>query len=354
MQDNPSAAAPCRVRKIFIRGLQHTRESVVRNELARLDQASTLGEIGDGCLEAAAGLQSLNIFEGCDVLVDSAPRSSDETPLADIIVTVNEKKRLTSAATGVSTQGGEGSMDANVTVRNALGYAERLDLNMELGQQKSSTFKLSATRPRFQGTDAELTADVSKCVHSAPDHARPFPPRPSLLLLAGTHTHPGAPLCPLSSHSTSAPPRLPSAFPPPPSASLRLPSASLRSRVCPLRLRCAISHVKHSSFVEKLLGGSLSARFGSAHGPFGMPSLGYSLESRDVCKLPPGTASWSILQQRGLSLKSCVIDTLARTPKNLRLGPWRLCQPFNPPCVQTLQPLKTARSRIHVYKHSSL
>ena len=222
MQDNPSAAAPCRVRKIFIRGLQHTRESVVRNELARLDQASTLGEIGDGCLEAAAGLQSLNIFEGCDVLVDSAPRSSGETPLADIIVTVNEKKRLTSAATGVSTQGGEGSMDANVTVRNALGYAERLDLNMELGQQKSSTFKLSATRPRFQGTDAELTADVSKCVHSAPDHARPFPPRPSLLLLAGTHTHPGAPLCPLSSHSTSAPPRLPSAFPPP---SLRLPSA---------------------------------------------------------------------------------------------------------------------------------
>ena len=100
MQDNPSAAAPCRVRKIFIRGLQHTRESVVRNELARLDQASTLGEIGDGCLEAAAGLQSLNIFEGCDVLVDSAPRSSDETPLADIIVTVNEKKRLVNERIG--------------------------------------------------------------------------------------------------------------------------------------------------------------------------------------------------------------------------------------------------------------
>ena len=105
-----------------------------------------------------------------------------------------------------------------------------------------------------------------------------------------------------------------------------------------MRLRCAISHVKHSSFVEKLLGGSLSARFGSAHGPFGMHSLGYSLESRDVCKLPPGTASWSILQQRGLSLKSCVIDTLARTPKT---------------SASTLGAFASL-SILHVYKHSSL
>lgn len=238
MQDNPAAGAPCRVRKVFIRGLKHTRESVIRSELARVERASTLGEISNGCLEAAGALQSLGIFEGCDVLVDSAPMTTigASGPLADIIVTVNEKKRLTSAATGVSTQGGENSMDANVSVRNAFGWAERLDLNMELGQQKSSTFKLGATRPRFLGTDAELAAEVSK---------------------NGT------------------------------------------------------THIKHSSFFEKLLGGSLSCRLGSAHSERGMHTFAYALESRDICKLPPSTASWAILQQRGLSLKSSLSHTFA-------------------------------------------
>ena len=53
MQDNPAAGAPCRVRKVFIRGLKHTRESVIRSELARVERASTLVEISNGCLEAA-------------------------------------------------------------------------------------------------------------------------------------------------------------------------------------------------------------------------------------------------------------------------------------------------------------
>ena len=39
--------------------------------------------------------------------------------MADIVVSVTEKQRLASASTGVSTQSGEGSMDANIAVRNA-------------------------------------------------------------------------------------------------------------------------------------------------------------------------------------------------------------------------------------------
>ena len=229
-------ASPCRVRMVHVRGLNHTRRAVVLNELKALEKAQTLGAIGDHCLEAAAALQSTGIFDSADLLVDAAPEAGPDGPLADIVVTVSEKKRLTQASTGVSTQAGEGSMDTNVAVRNLFGWAERIDLNMEVGQQKSSVFKLGVTRPRFLGMDAELSADVSKCT---------------------------------------------------------------------------TTHIKHSSFMEKMLSSGVHCRIGNAQGERGMHSFGYVLEQRDICKLPPGVASWSVLQQRGLSLKSALSHTFA-------------------------------------------
>lgn len=225
-------STPYRVNKVYVRGLKNTKEYVVQQELTALKDATTLGAIGDGCLSAAAALQSLGIFDGADVLVDAGPSrggGGDEPPLADIIVTVAEKTRLTSAATGVSTQAGEGSMDAQVTVRNLFGRAERLEANMELGQQKSSTFRFGAIRPRWMGADAQLSADISKS---------------------------------------------------------------------------AVSHLKHSSFIEKVLGGTVSCRFGTADGPYGAHDLSYQLSHREIDhKLARRTASWPILQQCGSSLK---------------------------------------------------
>ena len=173
MESQEAYDAPCTVRKVYstrcnilspflhalahytniytgaplaVKGLKHTRESVVRQELGVLERAKTLGQIGDACLSAAGALRSLDIFDGCDLLVDAARQADGSNgPQADIVVTVAEKKRLTSASTGVSTQAGEGSMDAKVSVRNLFGFAEKFDLNMELGQQKAPS---SGWRPR--------------------------------------------------------------------------------------------------------------------------------------------------------------------------------------------------------------
>ena len=162
MESDP-ALEPCRVRKVIIRGAKHTHHGVVHEQLQPLRSARTLGEIGNGCLEGVAALRELGVFESADVLCDAAPgASASGEPLADLVVTVVEKKRLTSAKTGVSTQGGEGSVDAAVSVRNLFGRAERLDVNMELGQQKSNAFRLGAVRPRWLGMDAELRAEVVK------------------------------------------------------------------------------------------------------------------------------------------------------------------------------------------------
>ena len=241
---------PCSVRKVAIRGLSHTHEHVVRQELAPLQRASTLGEIRDACLEAAAGLQALGIFEAAELFMDTPPatasRARDGTPLADVVCTVAEKKRLTSASTMVSTQSGEGSAEAKVSVRNLLGRAEQFDLQMEVGQNKSEAFRLTAARPRWLGPDTALSAELSKQV---------------------------------------------------------------------------VSQIKHSSFMEKLLGGSVGAQFGAAGAPGGCHDIGCKLELRDVCRLPAQTASWAILRQRGASVKSSLTHTFTRTTLDNPLMP---------------------------------
>ena len=107
---------PCRVHRVLVRGAEHTHESVVVQELYGLRGATTLGEIHRECAVAAAQLESLGVFESADFKVDCArdDGAAGDMPLADVIVTVSEKKRLASASTGVHTSGGEGSMDAEV------------------------------------------------------------------------------------------------------------------------------------------------------------------------------------------------------------------------------------------------
>lgn len=235
--------APCSVNHVRIRGLQKTHESVVRQELASagLGHASTLGEIADACLRVASALESLQVFDGVDLLIDSAPSSASDTagrPLTDVVCTVAEKKNLVSASTAATTQGGENSLESKVSVRNYLGRAEQIEMQMEAGQQKSSMLRLSAARPRWMGTDALLSADMTKQ---------------------------------------------------------------------------SVSHIKHSSFVEKLLRAGISAKVGSPSESGGCHELSYKLEQREVCRLTQSTASWSIRLQQGLSLKSALTHTYTRS-----------------------------------------
>ena len=102
---------PVAVRRMRVRGLQKTHESVVRQELASLNKARTLGELHQGCLAVAGALQSLGIFDSADLLMDTAQGATPHgAALVDIVCTVTEKKRLTSASTMVATQSSENSL----------------------------------------------------------------------------------------------------------------------------------------------------------------------------------------------------------------------------------------------------
>ena len=69
----------------------------------------------------------------------------------------------------------------------------------------------------------------------------------------------------------------------------------------------SFSHLKHSSFVEKLRTLSLAAVTGQRE--HGQHEVACELTMRDVGKLPLRTASWAMLQQRGMSAKASVTHT---------------------------------------------
>ena len=62
--------------------------------------------------------------------------------------------------------------------------------------------------------------------------------------------------------------------------------------------------------MEKLRGASIAVATGRPDLALGAHELRYELQLRDVCKVPTRTASWAVLQQRGVSVKSSLKHTV--------------------------------------------
>lgn len=122
-----------------------------------MSKATTLDQIKDELLEVSACLAELDIFREVDILVDAGPAQDSES--ADLVVTVAEKN-VTSFSTGTYIQGGEGSVEATISLRNLLGYAEVFQGNTAIGSQKSNTYAVGVRRPRWGGTATEANAQV--------------------------------------------------------------------------------------------------------------------------------------------------------------------------------------------------
>ena len=72
---------PCRVGRLTVRGLKRTRIGVVRQELERVQHASTLEEIKDALLVAHADLLGLGIFKAVDIVIDQSAEVRKHLPL---------------------------------------------------------------------------------------------------------------------------------------------------------------------------------------------------------------------------------------------------------------------------------
>lgn len=161
-------SAAIAVERIVVHGNARTREHVIAQELAPALRCHSFEEVGNALVEGTERLRSLGIFRSVDVLLDSgAPRAGGGRGMvpATVIVTVTELNRL-SATTGTYLQNGEGSAEASVTARNVLGLAERAELNLTRGHERSNAFRLNLSKPRPFGSACTFTIGAHKLLQS--------------------------------------------------------------------------------------------------------------------------------------------------------------------------------------------
>ena len=145
---------PLTVHAVEVKGDERTRPGLFARVLAPVYRAGTLDELRVRCLEANAVLSSYGIFDRVDILCDAGPEEHPDT--ADVVVEVVEKKKLNLKGGAYVSQSGEGSMEMSAGLNNALGFAEKLDVEMIRGHERSSTCVLAWNQPRVWNRDVDV------------------------------------------------------------------------------------------------------------------------------------------------------------------------------------------------------
>ena len=145
---------PLTVHAVEVKGDERTRPGLFARVLAPVYRAGTLDELRVRCLEANAVLSSYGIFDRVDILCDAGPEEHPDT--ADVVVEVVEKKKLNLKGGAYVSQSGEGSMEMSAGLNNALGFAEKLDVEMIRGHERSSTYVLAWNQPRVWNRDVDV------------------------------------------------------------------------------------------------------------------------------------------------------------------------------------------------------
>ena len=142
---------------VTVKGDDRTRPGLFDKVLAPIYRASSLDELRVRCLEANAILNSYDIFDKVDILCDAGPEGAAPDS-ASVVVEVREKNKLNVKGGAYVSQSGEGSAEFSAGLNNAFGFAEKLDVEVLQGHERSSTYGFAWAQPRVFGADADVTA----------------------------------------------------------------------------------------------------------------------------------------------------------------------------------------------------
>ena len=149
---------PLVVHDVTVKGNDRTKPGVFDKVLAPIYAAQSLDELRIRCLEANAILNSYAIFDRVDILCDAGPANAPDS--ASVVVEVTEKNKVNLHGGAYVSQSGEGSAEFSAGLNNALGYGEKLDVEMLQGHEKSSTYGLAWAQPRVFNNDVDVTTRV--------------------------------------------------------------------------------------------------------------------------------------------------------------------------------------------------
>ena len=147
---------PLVVHDVTVKGDDRTRPGLFDKVLAPIYRASSLDELRVRCLEANAILNSYDIFDKVDILCDAGPEGAAPDS-ASVVVEVREKNKLNVKGGAYVSQSGEGSAEFSAGLNNAFGFAEKLDVEVLQGHERSSTYGFAWAQPRVFNADVDVT-----------------------------------------------------------------------------------------------------------------------------------------------------------------------------------------------------
>ena len=141
---------PCRVQRVVIVGLKRTRRSLIDRHLAAAMSASTYGEVQSALLACRSELLSLGVFSDVSMTLDAGPT---DAPGSATLFLRTVEEGLLSANVGTYIQGQDRVSEVKVTLKNAAGWAESVDLAAGMAHEsalvlsRGNSFGLTLTLP---------------------------------------------------------------------------------------------------------------------------------------------------------------------------------------------------------------
>jgi outer membrane protein insertion porin family len=138
-----------------------TQERLIKRCFKSVENSGTLEEAKDCLLIAREELESYGIFKTINITLDesstrtqsSQSQSSFVPNSAKIIVDVEERDVLNLKAGTFVSQTGEGTVEITGGLKNAIGFAEKIDFELIRGHEKSASYALHWEQPKVLQTD---------------------------------------------------------------------------------------------------------------------------------------------------------------------------------------------------------
>ncbi|KAK7300497.1 hypothetical protein RJT34_11342 [Clitoria ternatea] len=155
-----SELVPIRVHDIFINGNTKTKGWIIQAELKPIENATTMQELMQASQIALANLQTLEIFDSCNLRLEAGPRELPNT--ANVIIDVVETDHNVSGEFGVYTKPSTSSWTAEGTLKykNLMGYGDLWDASLAYGANQATEVSVGVYAPRLKGLLTPIVARI--------------------------------------------------------------------------------------------------------------------------------------------------------------------------------------------------
>ncbi|KAJ3061652.1 hypothetical protein HK102_009032, partial [Quaeritorhiza haematococci] len=167
-----SQDSPLKVHAVHVKGVKHTRHSLLESLINPIQEATTLRDVFSTSQQVCRRLVRLGIVKDIKIVLDTPPgggsRGGNKPNVVDVVLEMEEVPRIF-AKTGTHVGNYEGTMNATVMLRNVFGGGETLEANANYGVETSIPLHEQSPEPFKSAAGSSFQCTYSKPIDADPD-----------------------------------------------------------------------------------------------------------------------------------------------------------------------------------------